>query len=134
MNKKKPGKNSLAKWSPTQLLEAIRGSDGVKSHVYKQLGMAPVTLDALLAAHPALLAALRTAGEELLDDAETALYRKVREGDEKAIEYVLNCRGRARGWGAAPAAQIGINVGEGGTLQAIFARAQKGLESQKLKG
>lgn len=47
---------------------------------------------------PALLAALEDARESMIDNTESALYRKILDGDTTAIIFFLKTRGKNRGY------------------------------------
>lgn len=87
------------KFSKQAVIEAINAACGVKTEAARLLGCHRHTITNYAKRHPEVAEALVDANDQLLDEAETALIDLVRERDFRAIRYVLNCKGRERGWG-----------------------------------
>lgn len=90
------------KHTSKQVATALRACGGNCSRTAKRLGLDPETLRRRLQREPALAAIRDEASEALLDDAEDAVVKLVRNpkhsGHVQAVLGVLKLRGAARGW------------------------------------
>lgn len=90
------------KRTSAQIGAALRACGGVVSHAAKRLGLDPRTLRRRLEREPALVAVREEAYDTLLDDAESALAKMVRNpkhpGHLQAAALVVKYRGARRGW------------------------------------
>jgi len=73
-------------------------SRGVKSTIYGRLGCTRQTLDNYLARYPDLAALIEVEGESIIDLAESQLLVAMAQGDMRAILFVLETKGKRRGW------------------------------------
>lgn len=98
-------KEKVRKVSDAQLAEALRNSGGVMAEAARLIEQATgeaFTRQAVaqrVRLSDDLKDALDDGRESLIDMAETQLARMVREGDQKAVFFVLKTRGRRRGFG-----------------------------------
>lgn len=81
---------------------ALRQTRGNVSAAARELGVTRSAIYAKIASNPALRITLEDIREEMVDIAESALYRRLLDGDMTAIAYVLNNNpiAKRRGWGA----------------------------------
>ena len=88
-----------AKKTKAQVLEAIRGSGGLRSAIMARLGVtAYATLRAYLERWPEAREELEQEEERCLDEAENKLLELIRSGSLGAIMYYLNNKGKRRGY------------------------------------
>lgn len=78
--------------------KAIYAGCGIKTDIARRLKVVRQTLDNYLAEWPELLDDLKLAKECLLDEAESALAKRVKKGDTRAIIFTLETIGRERGY------------------------------------
>lgn len=78
--------------------KAIRDLNGNVAAICKQLGTTRGTFVRWLSFHPEVQQTLVDAREEMLDMAETSLYRKVLSGEAWAVCFFLKTQGRKRGY------------------------------------
>jgi hypothetical protein len=85
-----------------QIAAALRACGGNCSRASKKLGIHPETLRRRMEKNQQLVDVCDEAGEQLLDDAEDAIVRMVRDskhrGHAQAVIAVLKLRGKSRGW------------------------------------
>lgn len=86
------------KISKRQILEEIRSTGGNLSVVAKKYGMSRQGIAKRVEASQVLKAAIKSAGEELLDLAEDGLRIAVQERCPWAIRFALSTLGRDRGY------------------------------------
>ncbi len=86
------------RYSRTMLKQAISGSRGVKTAITGRLGCTRQTLDNYLKRYPELMALVEEERESIIDLAETKLMGAVNNGDMRAVLFVLETQGKARGW------------------------------------
>lgn len=94
----------------TSVAEALVRYNGMKSVVSKQLSVSPRVLDKFISNHPTLQEIERDVRESLLDEAETQLYSRVRDGDLQAIKFYLKCQGRHRNWVEISESNVNIQI------------------------
>ena len=91
------------KTSPKQLIQSIKKHRGVISAVSKELGISCQAIYKRCEKNKNITAAIDEAREDLdvnlLDIAERKILAAVEDGAPWAVRYVLNTKGRARGWG-----------------------------------
>ena len=91
---------SKPKRTTAQIIQAIRGSRGIKTHIASRLDVSRSTLDRYLHRCPECKAAYEVEVEVLLDQAEAKLYQlAIKEGQEKSLHFLLERKGRSRGYG-----------------------------------
>ena len=83
-----------------EVVEAIAKGLGIKTTIANTLGISRNTLTAWIAKDEEIAAAFDDAQDILLDAAEHQLIVQVRAGDVKAIKYLLDAKGKSRGYGA----------------------------------
>ncbi len=72
---------------------------GNKSAVCRALNIERKTIDNWIEKYPEFAEKIKWADEELLDNIESCLDRNCFNGDQRAIEYKLNNKGKSRGYG-----------------------------------
>lgn len=87
------------KCTEKQILEAIKGSAGIKSTIIKRLGITYCTFKTYTEKYESVKTALYIEEERVLDMAEGNLFKLIQNGDPTAIYYFLNNKGRRRGYG-----------------------------------
>ena len=83
----------------SEIIDAIAKGLGIKTAIAKRLGCARHTLNRWIKDHPSIAAAFSEAEDILLDTAEHKLVEQVLSGDIKAIKYLLDTKGKSRGYG-----------------------------------
>ncbi|MBO4311653.1 MAG: hypothetical protein J5828_01485 [Desulfovibrionaceae bacterium] len=108
------------KRTKAQVLEAIRGSKGLRTVILARLGVSSYdTLRSYLERWPETREALEREEEKLLDDAEWQLFEQARAGNLSAIMYLLNNKGKKRGysWNGKDNQQAGEKNENSGVLK-----------------
>lgn len=82
-----------------EVLVAIEGCESIVSNVAKKLGCAWHTADRFIGRWKVTEQAFNDESENVLDITETALMKKINDGDTQAIKYKLSSHGRKRGYG-----------------------------------
>ena len=83
-----------------QIIQAIQGSRGIKTHISARLKICRQTLDKYIRQWPEVAEAYEIEEGALLDSAESTLYRlAIEEGSEKSLLFLLERKGRSRGYG-----------------------------------
>jgi hypothetical protein len=83
-----------------QVLKAIAGSKGIKTHIASRLDVGRETLDTYLRRWPECQSAYEVEVEVILDQAEAKLYQlAIVEGAERSLHFLLERKGRSRGYG-----------------------------------
>lgn len=95
----------MKRYTREQVLEAIRQSRGIVSHVAKRLGCAWATARAYIEKWEETKRAFVDEQETLLDELESTLLDLALAGDLGAIKWWLSHKGRHRGWGKPEAAE-----------------------------
>jgi hypothetical protein len=102
-------------YTQEQMAAALERTNGMVSLAAKVVGCHRATFYHALERHPELKAICRETREEGLDIAETALRKKVLEGNLGAICFMLKCLGKHRGY----VEKQQIEVTEGGQTHVI---------------
>lgn len=97
-----PDRTGERKFTPEQMIDALRAARGFKSAAARALGCSPRTIDVYLAEYPAIAETLEAEREALCDAAEIKLAGAINRGDVRAIDLYLSksATARARGWGS----------------------------------
>ncbi len=87
------------KRDPQTVIDAIRGSRGIKSVAARKLKIARNTLDNYINKIPEVRAAYDDEVETLLDAAENVLFDKaINEESEHSLHFLLERKGKSRGY------------------------------------
>jgi predicted transcriptional regulator len=78
--------------------EQLRKLDGSQAAVARFFGVTRQAVSKLVAAHPALQDACRDAREGMKDEAESSLYRAVKDGQAWAVCFFLKTQAKDRGY------------------------------------
>jgi hypothetical protein len=81
-----------------QVAESIKKLNGNIAAVCKELGTTRGTFQHYCERHPAIATVLYESREEMLDMAESSLYRRVLAGESWAVCFFLKTQGRKRGY------------------------------------
>lgn len=79
--------------------QALRDAQGLVTYAARLVGCTAKTMYNYCERYPELQAIRNEYREELVDQAEAALLKGIREGQPACILYALNQLGRARGYG-----------------------------------
>jgi hypothetical protein len=77
---------------------AIRDMNGNISAVARRLGVCRQTVYSYIERHPSVKDVLTEARETMIDNAESALYRAVLNGEAWAVCFFLKTQGKSRGY------------------------------------
>ena len=77
---------------------AIRDMNGNISAVARRLGVCRQTVYSYIERHPSVKDVLAEARETMIDNAESALYRAVLNGEAWAVCFFLKTQGKSRGY------------------------------------
>lgn len=91
-------------YKKSDVLEAIKGSNGIVSNVCKRLKCDWHTADTFIKKWPETLQALDDERESYLDLTESACIDRIKQGDGQMIRFVLATKGKKRGYGTEDAA------------------------------
>ena len=92
--------DSQYKYTPEQVLKAIRGTRGIIPAAAEALGCHRSTVYEYLKRHPEIGIELENERETMLDHVEAVAYDvAVKDRNPRMIMYLLNCLGRHRGFG-----------------------------------
>jgi len=86
------------RYTPAQVIAAIKANRGLISGVATALGCEPITVRRYADRHPTVAAALIEARNAMLDVAEASLFRQIGAGEGWAVKYYLSTQGKARGY------------------------------------
>ena len=87
------------KCTESQIIDAIKGSAGIKTTIAKRLGISFHTLQSYIKKYDSVKNALLDEEETVLDMAEGTLFKLIQNGEISAIFYYLNNKGKRRGYG-----------------------------------
>lgn len=88
-------------YTAQDFINAMPNTGGVVSAIAEKVGCAWNTADKYIKEHPTVAQAWRNERERIVDMAEMALFKKVKEGESWAIKYTLVKLGKERGYGDA---------------------------------
>lgn len=91
-------------YKKSDVLEAIKGSNGIVSNVCKRLKCDWHTADTFIKKWPETLQALDDERESYLDLTESECINRIKAGDGQMIRFVLATLGKKRGYGTEDAA------------------------------
>ena len=122
---------SHPKTGPTvqAIIEALLRTGGMMSKAARILNCDVKTITNRMKECPEIEKALAEAEDRRLDEAETMLDRNIGKGDQRAIEFFLSKKGKARGYGADLKEKD--DVTDLGTVIDLF---EKALEEEKPPG
>lgn len=106
--------------SDANLAKAIAKAGGLLADAAAMCGISRATVSRRLAENPRLREAADEALEAALDEAESALMERIRRGDERAIEFFLEYKGRSRGYGVRHVESLSIRT----SVASKFTRAE----------
>jgi hypothetical protein len=86
------------RYTTQQVIEAIRGSNGIVKNVAMRLGCEWRTVRRYIDKYPTVNRAYRDEHEKMLDDVESKALELARAGDGPMIRYLLSTQGRERGY------------------------------------
>lgn len=81
-----------------QILEALHECAGIKSAAAQKLGISPALIRKRIEKSHKLRDAVAEFDERVLDQAEAGLYLHLKQGNLRAILFILRCKGARRGW------------------------------------
>ena len=87
------------KATDARVMAALRKWDGMVSLAARDLGMSRQGLHQRIAAQPELQQFIADLNVQILDTAESQVAKKVRRGDGTTIRWLLDRKGRDRGYG-----------------------------------
>ena len=90
-----------ARFTVAQVRRALIAGDGVYTTAAQLLDCAPNTVRGYVERHASLRVVIDEINNVILDEGESQLYAALRAGEGWAIRYVLDRKGRSRGWAAA---------------------------------
>lgn len=89
---------SEEKYTVDEVELALAAGNGFASTAARALKCNPETVRSYIRRYPELQIVQHDASERWLDIAESELMKKVRRGDWQAIRFVLECKGKERGY------------------------------------
>jgi len=92
-----------------EVLDAIKGSNGIVSNVSKRLKCDWHTADNFIKKWPETIQALADERESYLDLTESACIDRINAGDGQMIRFVLATLGKKRGYGTEDAGNDGAS-------------------------
>ncbi len=90
------------RYSPEQVIEALRLAAGIKAEAARKLGCTRATVDAYIKRYPQVREEWIETRETLVDDAQSKLYAAVERQEWRAIRFVLLTLGKDRGFTLRP--------------------------------
>lgn len=94
--KEKPPRRTLV--TPEQVQSVLVACNGNVSEAARRLGCSRITIYEHVNNNPSLKLVLAEAREALVDAAETAIDKLIKEGNVAAIIFTLKTQGKRRGW------------------------------------
>lgn len=104
------------KYKAAEVIEAIRGSGGVKAKIAERLGCHRNTVSNYIDNYATVAEAYEEETATTLDEAEHQLIKAVRNGEPWAVKYTLSTKGKERGY----TERQEITGAEGGALIVEF--------------
>jgi len=127
MNKpKKRGQPEKA--SIKKILKAIQGTGGLKSTIAVKLGVHYRTVLNYEAKYETVKQAIEEEKEKILDEAESNLFVRIKEGDEDTSKWFLARKGRDRGYSEKTSQEV-EHTGE--IKNVLEVRYEKDIKAQK---
>jgi hypothetical protein len=93
-----PGLANKPRYSVARVAEALRKAAGIPSIAAAALGCTAMTVRNYLKRHPELREVAEEATETTLDLAESKLIGAINQGDQNAVRFYLECKGKHRGY------------------------------------
>ena len=81
-----------------KILEAVKHSAGVKSEIAKKLGVHRHTIDRYQKKYLTVMLAIGEEENNILDAAESNIFKAINAGDIDVSKWLLSRRGRSRGY------------------------------------
>ena len=94
----KNNKGHQEKFTPEQIIEALREMGGFVTKAADMLGCNYRTLENYFHKYPEILEARKEIDNGYLDLAEFELLKLVKDGDKDALKFYLKCKGKGRGY------------------------------------
>lgn len=85
-------------FTPEQVAQALTANQGFVFLTAKALGCSHDTIERMIKKHPECAAARSQQRGEMVDEAEGGLRKALRDREEWAIKFALNCLARERGY------------------------------------
>lgn len=86
------------RYTAAQVVEAIKGTFGIKQVACNRLGCVHATLDNYIARYPSVRVAYEHERGRLVDMAQSKLVEMVNNGDPWAVKFVLSTLGKHEGF------------------------------------
>lgn len=86
------------RYTAAQVIEAIKGTFGIKQVACNRLGCVHATLDNYIARYPSVRVAYEHERGRLVDMAQSKLVEMVNNGDPWAVKFVLSTLGKHEGF------------------------------------
>jgi hypothetical protein len=96
LQKTDPRRQKKFRYTPEQMVEAIRLKHGLLTNVAIHLGCSLNTVINYCNRFPEVAEACKQARHRIVDIAESALFTKIKAGDITAIIFTLKCLGKSR--------------------------------------
>jgi hypothetical protein len=109
---------SYRKYTPEQMIEALRATHGLISPAADLLGCGRRTMQRYIKEYPEILEAIEDEDEAFNDVAEASLYQAVKRGDPWAVCFRLKTKGKKRGY--VERAELGGANGGPVSIQLVY--------------
>jgi len=86
------------RYTAEQVIEALRGTMGIKSAAARRLGCHWTTVDRYIKRYPTVARAYEEERQSIVDLAEVKLVERLKDGDGTMIRFVLATLGKDRGY------------------------------------
>ncbi len=86
------------RYTAEQVIEALRGTMGIKSAAARRLGCHWTTVDRYIKRYPTIARAYEEERQSIVDLAEVKLVERLKDGDGAMIRFVLATLGKDRGY------------------------------------
>ena len=93
-----PNVAPMKKLSVDRVAEQLRAHEGNLAAVGRAFGVTRTAVSLYVTRHPELIAVRDEARESMKDDAESVLYRQVKEGEAWAVCFFLKTQAKDRGY------------------------------------
>lgn len=98
------------KFTPEQVIRAIKGSGGFVTEIARRLGCARSTVYTYRKRYPEVQQAFHDEREAQLDFAESALLNQIKDGNIAATIFFLKTQGKHRGYIERPLVEVNANA------------------------